>query len=136
MFSTINLLTRWALALFLVFGTYNTTGYSYYHWLGREASGGLPLKLLIGIFLVIAFAVLVQAVWRSLGPWGIAITLSFLTSVVWTLQDYRVIDLDDDDAIATTVAVIISTLIAFGVSWSHQRMRISGQIDAKDVNLY
>lgn len=136
MFSTWSFVVRWILCLFVIFATYNTTGVSYYHWVLSGEWSDIPLKAFVGILLVSALAIFAQATWRSFGPTGISLTMMFLTSVIWAMTDFHWLNLNNDNAIATTSGFILGTLFAFGVSWSHQRTRLSGQVDARDVNLY
>jgi len=136
MFSTTNFIVRWILCLFVIFATYNTTGVSYFHWIFTGEWTDLPLKVFVGILLLTALATFAQATWRSFGPTGISLSMMFLTSVVWAMVDFRWLNLNNDHAIATTTGFILGTLFALGVSWSHQRTRLSGQVDARDVNLY
>lgn len=121
--------------LFLVYATYNPWGSSYFHWV-VDHSGQIPLKIFSGVVLIIAYAILLQLTWRSLGPLGVALTIAFCTAVVWTLVDYGLLDLNQESAVANTMNVCLAYLFNTGVSWSHSRTRLSGLIDAKDVNQY
>ncbi len=136
MFDTFNFLNRWLISLTVVLATYNSSGYSYYHWLVRPIDGDLPLKVTVGVLLLFLIAVLCQAAWRSMGAIGIGINVMFLTACVWILVDYGIIDMGDPGAAANATAFIIGSTLGWGTSWSHQRTRLCGQVDAKDVNQY
>ena len=59
-------LWRWGLCLILVLATFNPSGFSYYAWVfGGE--GGLALKALTDIVLLIAYMFIVHVTWRVLG---------------------------------------------------------------------
>ena len=135
-FDTYNYVNRIIGCNFLAFATYNTSGYSYYHWITEPSEFDLPLKVFVGIMLLIVFGVGCQATWRSMGAVGTALTMMVYASVVWTLVDYRWIDFNDESAVANCSAFIIGTTLGSGLSWSHQRVRWCGQVDAKDVNQY
>lgn len=122
--------------MFIVFATYNATGYSYYHWLTGVTAGDWPLKIFTGLFLVTLFGIYALAIWRSMGPIGVASTVAAFTALIWTLVDYRLLDLNNDNAVATVVGTLLATVLTFGISWSHIRTRLSGQVDSKDVNQY
>lgn len=136
MFTPTSFLVRWALSMFIVFATYNATGYSYYHWLTGAAPGDWPLKIFTGLFLLTLFGIYALAIWRSMGPIGVASTVAAFTALIWTLVDYHLLDLNNDNAVTTVVGSLFATILTFGISWSHIRTRLSGQVDSKDVNQY
>ena len=70
MFTASSIVVRWLLCTFIVFATYNVTGYSYYHWLVVGPAGDWALKTLIGWLLLVVFAVFTMTIWRSMGPPG------------------------------------------------------------------
>ena len=87
-FSWPNFLIRWAAALVLVFATFNPTAYSYYAWVTDPQSGQIPLKVLAGVVIAIAFVVFLRATWRSIGPIGLTLAVAFFGALVWVLIDY------------------------------------------------
>ncbi|CAK0778761.1 conserved membrane hypothetical protein [uncultured Gammaproteobacteria bacterium] len=136
MFTPLSFLVRWCLALFVVFSTYNATGYSYFHWLTGVSTTHWPLKTFVGLVLLTTYGVFAIAIWRSMGPVGVSASAAALTAMIWTLVDYGLLDLDNPNAVATVLSALLATILAFGVSWSHIRTRLSGQVDSKDVNQY
>lgn len=124
---------RWGLALALVFATYNPFGYSYYHWAVAEG-GSLPLKLLAGVSILIAFVIFVRATLRSIGPVGIGLAAAFFMAIIWLLVDSDLLSLAQSKVLTTIVLFVIASILAIGVSWSHIRRRISGQADIDDVD--
>jgi hypothetical protein len=136
MFNASSFLVRWVLAMFIVFATYNASGYSYYHWITGISPGSWPLKSFAGVCLLTSYGIFAIAIWRSLGPVGVATSAASLTALVWTLVDYNLLDLNNPNAVATVVGTLFATILSFGVSWSHIRTRLSGQVDSKDVNQY
>jgi uncharacterized membrane protein len=136
MFNASSFLVRWVLAMFIVFATYNASGYSYYHWVTGAGAENWPLKSFIGVTLLTSYGIFAIAIWRSLGPVGVATSAASLTALVWTLVDYNLLDLNNPNAVATVVGTLFATILSFGVSWSHIRTRLSGQVDSKDVNQY
>lgn len=136
MFTPLSFLVRWVLAMFVVFASYNATGYSYYHWVTVSSTYDWPLKTFTGLALLTSYGILAIAIWRSMGPVGVATATAALTAMVWTLVDYGFLNLNNTNAVSTIVGSLIATLLALGVSWSHIRTRLSGQVDSKDVNQY
>ena len=86
-------------SLILVIATYNPTGISYYQWLrnsmGAEGSGLGPEHFVVGMVLVIGWAVLFVAAQRSLGTVGLVlgaaliggVAASALPSAAWAETD-------------------------------------------------
>ncbi|MEI6987304.1 MAG: DUF6524 family protein [Rhodospirillaceae bacterium] len=136
MFNAASFLVRWVLAMFIVFATYNASGYSYFHWVVGAGAENWPLKSFIGVTLLTSYGVFAIAIWRSLGPVGVATSAASLTALIWTLVDYNLLDLNNPNAVATVVGTLFASILSFGVSWSHIRTRLSGQVDSKDVNQY
>lgn len=121
----------------LVFGTFNPTGYSYYHWLvkgmtAEEMSVG-PLTVIVGIALLIAYVIYLRATLRSIGPIGATLVAVFLGAIVWLLSDLGVIDLAEFTPLTWVAETVVATVLAVGISWSHVRRRISGQLDTDVV---
>ncbi|MBS1214902.1 MAG: putative rane protein [Proteobacteria bacterium] len=82
-------LTRLLAALFVVYATYNPEGYSYYHWV--MSSVALPeahhwydsnaLKFLVGVLLLTAWVVFLNATRNSLGLLGITLILAICSGL-------------------------------------------------------
>ena len=125
-------LIRWIIALVLVLATFNPTGWSYFHWVATM-EGGLPYKVLAGIVLVILYVIYLRATWRSIGPIGLGLAAAFFGAVVWALVDLDLVDPRDLGQTAWIVLVVIATVLAIGISWSHVRRRVSGQADVTEA---
>ncbi|MEP6834316.1 MAG: DUF6524 family protein [Gemmatimonas sp.] len=130
------LLTRYLVALLLVYGTWNPEGYSYVDWVfgpilfGKAATAGLPaVKFLVGIVLVGAWAVFLNATRRSLGMAGAIISLAIVGGVIWLLMSLNVVHATSGRGIAHVVLIALSLLLCAGMSWSFISRRLSGQVD-------
>lgn len=124
-------LVRWVIALVLVLATFNPTGWSYFHWVATGESG-LPYKVLAGIVLVILYVIYLRATWRSIGPIGLGLAAAFFGAVVWALVDLDLVDPRDMGQTAWIVLVVVATVLAIGISWSHVRRRVTGQTDVTE----
>ncbi len=125
-------LIRWVLALVLVFATYNPSGYSWFHWF-RDAEKKLdPLIILAAVILIIGWVIYLRATTRSLGAFGTLLAVALFGTLVWVLIDYQVISLDNTTLLTYIVLVILSAVMGLGLSWSHIRRRLSGQLDVDD----
>lgn len=133
-FGPLGFLVRWFGALLLVGLTFNPAGYSYFHWLKGSSEQQLPLKALAGVVLLIGAVVYLRATLRSLGWLGIALTLALLGTMVWLLVDLDWLNLSATGVGGWLAVVITATVLAVGMSWSHIRRRLSGQLDTDDVD--
>lgn len=133
-FGSKNFAVRWAVAVVVVFGTFNPTRFSYYHWLVESGSGIEPLKIVVGLALLIVYVIYLRATWRSIGPVGAALVLAFLAALVWLLVDLGLLEPTSVTPMTWIGLLVLSTVLAVGISWSHLRRRISGQLDTDDVS--
>ncbi len=124
-------LLRWLGALILVLGTYNPTKYNFVAWLADETSRGeqLPLKLLLGALMIIGYVIYFRATFRSIGYIGIGLALLMFAGLIWLLLDYKILNFEESHNIAWVGLFILATIMAFGMSWSFIRRKLSGQID-------
>ena len=130
-FGFIDFLWRWALALVLVFATYNPSGKSYFHWVKAAFSGeGLSsLHYFIGVLLLAGWTIFIIATERSLGALGSVIGAALLGTGIWLLVDVGVLRPDSTSSIAWLALFALGTLLAIGMSWSHIWRRLSGQLE-------
>lgn len=128
-------LGRALLAALLVFATYNPSGYSYYHWLSDAIHNDTiePLVTLAGIALLIGWVFYLNATFDSLGVIGLILSTAFFATVIWLFVDWGLISTDSDQVIIYLVLIVLSLVLAVGMSWSHIRRRMSGQLDVNDV---
>ena len=124
---------RYLIALVLVFATYNPEGYSYIDWIFQTDTGSLPLKILVGVVLVIGLSIYVRATRRSLGMIGVILAVAFFSTVLWLFIDLKIIPADSLRALSYIVLFIIASLLATGMCWSHIRRRLSGQLDVDEI---
>jgi len=133
-FTGYKFLGRYATALVLVFATYNPSGVSYLHWATQEIPPSLPLLILVGLALLICFLIFLRATLRSIGPVGIVLGVAFLGALVWLLVDFGIVDLAQGSVLTVILELVVATIMAVGISWSHIRRRLSGQLDVDDTD--
>lgn len=126
---------RLLIALALVLLTYNPTGYSYFHWFRDALAAGAagPEHYFVGVVLLIGWVMFVRATVLSLGGFGIVLGAAFLGTFLWLLTKYDIVPAQSATAIVWITLVCIAGLLAIGMSWSHFRRRMSGQVDVDDV---
>lgn len=132
-FGVDSFLARWAFALVLVLGTYNPTRFSFVGWLLAENFNFGPLPAMVAIMLLIAWIVYLRATFMSLGWLGIVLGAALFGTMIWLFIDLGLLSLESTSALAWIALVLVSLLLAAGMSWSHVRRRLSGQIDVDDV---
>jgi hypothetical protein len=127
-------------ALVLVFLTWNPDGFSYWNWALAPAfgAGGSignigPLHVLVGIALVIAWFVVLQATRRSLGILGAVLLAALCACVLWLLIDLNVVTAKSSRGMARAILIILGVLLGVGLSWSAIRGRLTGQVATDEV---
>ena len=133
-FTLSSYLARLIAALVLVFATYNPSGYSYYHWVERSLVDFNPLVALAGIVLLIGWVMFIRATLRSLGALGIILAVAFFGSLLWLVIDWGWVAPDNIDVISYIILALLAAVLATGVSWSHIRRRLTGQIDVDEID--
>ncbi len=130
-------LLRVLFAALLVFATYNPSGKSYYHWLEgvvqRDVETSVPLLALAGILLLIGWTIFLRATGRSLGAFGLILAIAFISTIMWLIVDLGWLNLDSVTTLTWIGEVVLSFVLAIGISWSHIRRRMTGQIDVDEV---
>jgi hypothetical protein len=132
-FNFSDFLLRFLAALFLVFATYNPSKYSWFHWIRDAEDRFDPLVLFTGIVLLIGWVIYLRATARSLGIFGIILALAFVASLLWVLVDFGLLSVSSPTIFQYIVLFVLSLVLATGMSWSHIRRRMSGQLDVDDV---
>jgi hypothetical protein len=133
-FSFVNFLIRFVMALVLVFGTYNPSGYSWYHWFIRAADRFDPVLTFAAVVLLIGWVVYVRSTLRSLGEIGTILAVAFFAALTWVMIGYGWLSLDNPTIFTWVVLAMLAAIMATGMSWSHIRRRMSGQLDVDDVD--
>ena len=131
---------RFLFAVLIVFATFNPWGASFYHWALAPlfgAGGGIgtlgPLKVLAGLVLIVGWVICIQSTKRSLGIKGALLVVAIFATVIWLLIDQRLLSATGSRAIATIVLILVSIVLAIGMSWSHLNRRLTGQVDTDQV---
>jgi hypothetical protein len=120
--------SRWLMVATLVFGTYNPSGRSYWHWL-LATPDITPFQAFVGIFLFIALVTVARMAFAALGFPGIVTVLALiLASILIELglgltrfRDIRITDY--------TILFWVTTILGFGVSWAILQKAITGERD-------
>ncbi len=138
-FTTSSYFLRLFSAFALVCATYNPLQpWSYYEWAIAPALTNFslftPIQVLLGVALLIGWVILLRATTRSLGFFGILLGSALCAMIIWVLVDQGWVSLGGNDVLAWVIIIAISALLGTGLSWSHIRRRISGQLDVDDID--
>ena len=129
----VGIMLRFFVAIILVFATYNPTDYSYYDWFRNMLPEIDPLVIFAGVVLLIGWTIFLRATVRSLGAFGLLLAFAFFGTLIWLLIFWDLVPADSITAITYIILVVISGVLATGISWSHIRRRMTGQVDVDDV---
>ena len=127
------ILLRFLGALILVMATYNPEGYSYVDWAIRKLPAFSILKGFSGVVLIIGSTVYLRATMRSLGAFGLLLAVAFFGTLIWLIVDWGMVPADSVRAVSYIVLVLCSLVLTTGISWSHIRRRMSGQVDVDEI---
>ena len=127
-------LVRFVFAIIVVFATYNPEGISYYHWVSETLPEISIVKAFLGVVLLIAWIILIRATLGSLGFIGIILAAAFFGLAIWLVIDVLGLSTENFRVISYIIEVMLASVLSIGVSWSHVRRRISGQVDTDELD--
>jgi hypothetical protein len=127
-------IVRFIFAIVVVFATYNPEGHSYFHWIYEDLPAFSVLKAFIGVVLLICWIILIRATLGSLGAIGIILAAAFFGLAIWLIIDVFGLSTDSFRVIAYIISIMLASVLSIGISWSHVRRRLSGQVDTDEVD--
>lgn len=130
----VGFLLRAAFALALVLLTYNPSGYSYAHMLQAGFPAITPLEAVLGVLLLIGWFVFLRATLSSIGPLGMVLLLALFGALIWLIVSWGWVKLSNTSAIVWISLVVLSLILAVGMSWSYLYRRWSGQATVEDAD--
>jgi len=112
-------LKRWGIAALVIFGTYNPSGHSYFHWVLQPDSGFLSIKVFVGIVIVMMVSTATMIMWFSIGPAGIGSVIAMMATGTLAMWEYGLLDHIQPSFYPYYVLAAASLLYGIGLSWSH-----------------
>ena len=133
-FSLFGLIGRIMLPFVLVYGTWNPSGLSFYHWAIVPLFSGTPAigpgKVLVALVLLAGWLVVIQATMRSLGLGGAILIGGIFGTLVWLLiAKGGVFQPHSATAFSHLGLVALSLLVAIGMSWAILHRKLTGQVE-------
>ena len=136
-FTWTNYLIRLAAALVLVFATYNPSEWSFFHWVlpaTLDFAKANVFMALAGIVLLIAWVIFLRATVRSLGRIGTLLAVAFFGILIWVAMTYLPILKNNLEIMIWLVLIGMAGVLSAGISWSHIRRRMTGQLDVDETD--
>ena len=125
-------LVRAVFALALVLLTYNPSGWSFVHMLKTGFPAITPLEAVLGLLLLIGWAVFLRATLHSIGALGMVLLLAFFAALIWLIVSWGWVKLSDTGAILWIGLIVLALILAIGMSWSLIYRRWSGHATVED----
>jgi len=86
------------------------------------------------VVLLIGWTVFIRATLNSLGGFGLGLAVAFFAIIVWWLVDLGLLGINSVSIITYIILFLLSAVLATGMSWSHIRRKMSGQVDVDDID--
>lgn len=127
-------LLRWLGAFSLLAASYNPSDWNFYRWANANYTHQLPLTVLLGLLLAVAFLIYIAATLRSLGALGMVLVGAVFAALIWVLIDWGILA-TTDSALNTWLGILaLSFVLGIGLSWSILWQRLSGQATVDEVD--
>lgn len=127
-------LIRWLFAFILLAATYNPTEWSFVRWGMAHYTDMLSVTVLAGLVLFVGYIIYLRATLRSIGVFGMLLVMAVAGTLIWVLFDQGFISLENPTVNTWLGIVILSLVLAIGLSWSIVRRKLSGQADVDDID--
>jgi len=132
------LIIRVLIAAVVVFGSYNPTGTSVFHWVKNSLNGEMPDAWVVlgAIVTILINVVLLIAAWKALGKIGIIIILILFASLVYLALQEGVVSTSNNDSLQWLALTLYSVFLGIGLSGAILWRRATGQVvtdEADDV---
>jgi hypothetical protein len=127
-------LARWLLCAFVVFATYNPSGYSLFNWLQSSGSDDLAIKAVIVIALFWFYLTILSIARSAMGARGLNAAILAVALLLYGLMD---IDNSSETVLSFLRYIQIFTLataLAIGVTWTKIKSTVVGQKSVRRLN--
>jgi lipopolysaccharide export LptBFGC system permease protein LptF len=127
-------LLRWFGAFGLLSATFNPTQWNFYRWAEAHYSTQLPLTVLLGLLLAVAFIIYIAATLRSLGAFGMLLVAAVFAALIWVLVDWGILSTANSSLNIWLGILALSLVLGIGLSWSFLWQKMSGQATVDEVD--
>jgi hypothetical protein len=122
-------IARVLLCVFVVFGAYNVSGYSYYHWVAAEEwqpPAEHVLQIAVAGGLGFAFYTIGDITRRSLQKGGVPLITIMFGATAWYVVEADWVELRTFEDLVTAIQLTIVGILTFGVCFSFLHYRLGG----------
>ena len=123
---------RWVSAFVLLTLTFNPTEMNYVRWATANWQDQMPIAVLGGLVLLVAYVLFLTAVLRGIGRTGVVLILAVLAALIWVLVDLEWISLENPTSNTWIALIALSIVLAVGMYWGILWRRLSGQLEVDD----
>ncbi len=123
----IDFLVRWLFIFSLLLATYNPTGYCYVDWLLQPDSEIFPVKIFVGVCLLILNLFVYGIALRTLTFEGVVWSIIFFSTMTWAGYSLGV-RLRPTALLIMWVQFAIATTMTFGLWLAQLRQHVSGLV--------
>lgn len=128
------ILLRWLGAFVLLAATFNPTPWNFIRWAEANFATQMPLTILLGLLLGVAYMVYIGATLRSIGGFGIILIAAIFGCLVWVLHDWGILALGNSSLNQWLAILALSLVLGIGLSWSILRQQLSGQASVDEID--
>lgn len=128
------ILIRWFGAFALLAASYNPSQWNFYRWAEAHYTTQLPLTVLLGLLLAVAFLIYLAATLRSLGALGMMLVAAVFAALIWVLVDWGILKTGNSAVNIWLGILALSFVLGIGLSWSILWQRMSGQATVDEVD--
>lgn len=121
--------SRILLCVFIVFGAYNISGYSYYHWVTSDQlqpPAEHVLQIAVAGALGFGFYTIGDITRRSLQKGGVGLISVMFAATAWYLVEAGWVELQTFDDLITAIQLTVVGILSFGVCFSFLHYRLGG----------
>ncbi len=130
------LISRMLIAAIVVFGTYNPTGKSVFHWVREQNDFTNAWVILVAIVALLANFALLVAAWKALGKLGTIVLLILFAAIVYLALQEDWASADSPVTLKWLALILYSGFLGIGLSGAILWRRATGQVvtdEAPDV---
>jgi len=126
--SPVVLITRMLIAAIVVFGSYNPSGNSVFHWVKNNENPSDAWVILGAIVAILANVALLIAAWKALGKLGTVIVVIFFAALVYLSLQEGWVSADNRISLEWLALILYSTFLGIGLSGAIIWRRATGQV--------
>ena len=122
------------IAAIVVFGTYNPTGKSVFHWVVNNDNPTDAWVILAAIVAILANIALLIAAWKALGKIGTIIVAIFFGALIYLSLQEGWVSADNRVSLEWLGLILYSVFLGIGLSGAIIWRRATGQIVTDEVD--